>query len=480
MFLKDEYLCCAAKEYIYTPTLIIVMNPQQLRRRRKRGVILTPEGLQKLNAAKCEAESYENSGNNYTLEALSSRTGLDPNTLMKVFDCQMRVDKRTLKICFEAFNLLLEPSDYHLPPSNEACSGIQRQTQHQIDWGEAPDISVFYGRTEELARLEKWIAQENCRLVTVLGMGGIGKTWLSVKLATQIQHQFEFVIWRSLYNAPPIKDMLADLIRLLSNGQETNLPKTINGRISRLIRYLKLCRCLLLLDNVDTILYSASNYDDGHYRQVYEDYDRLFQQLGEIQHQSCLLLTSREKPKGIKRLSRELPVRVLQLKGLPPKAAQEIFQNKDSVFGSIADWEKLIQHYAGNPLALNIASTTIQELFDGRISNFLNQNIVVFGDIHDLVKEHFNRLSDAKKQIIKWLATNNQPTSFFDLREKISPPISPHKLLEALESLQEQGLIERNSFFFFLQPLVREYVNNELTDKKLALGSHLSMKGVDE
>lgn len=55
------------------------------------------------------------------------------------------------------------------------------------DWGEAVDASIFYGRSDELATLKKWIVQERCRLVTILGMGGVGKTALSVKLAEQLQ-----------------------------------------------------------------------------------------------------------------------------------------------------------------------------------------------------------------------------------------------------------------------------------------------------
>ena len=44
------------------------------------------------------------------------------------------------------------------------------------DWGEALDISVFYGRTEELAKLKTWIVKEKCRLVLLFGMVGMGKT----------------------------------------------------------------------------------------------------------------------------------------------------------------------------------------------------------------------------------------------------------------------------------------------------------------
>jgi flagellar biosynthesis GTPase FlhF len=56
-----------------------------------------------------------------------------------------------------------------------------------LDWGEALDVSLFYGRAAELATLEQWLCHDQCRLVMLLGMGGIGKTALSVRLAEQFQ-----------------------------------------------------------------------------------------------------------------------------------------------------------------------------------------------------------------------------------------------------------------------------------------------------
>jgi DNA-binding HxlR family transcriptional regulator len=443
------------------------MNSQKPRRRR--GVILTPQGLNKLQAAKSEAESCENDGNRYTLEALSEHTGLDPDTLMKVFACEVGVDKRTLNSCFRAFNLVLEPSDYKLPAFHlkavEEEGGVFAKVLK--DWGEAPDVFDFYGRTEELATLRHWILEERCRLVTLLGMGGIGKTCLSVKLAQQIQGEFEFVIWRSLRNAPPVKDILAELLRFLSKEQETDLPETVDGRISRLIGYLRAHRCLLVLDNVETLLQGCEslkgscNYFAGHYREGYEGYSELLKRVGEAPHQSCLVLTSREKPKEIALLEGEtLPVRVLLLKGLQVVEGQEIFRAKGSFWGSPAEWSRLIEYYAGNPLALKIVSTTIQKLFDGIISEFLKQKTAVFGELCHLLEQQFERLSDAEKKIIKQLAINPQPASFSELRKQTVPSVSPQQLLEALESLEERALIEKRATLFSLQPVVREYVTS--------------------
>src|SRR5207237_6109930 len=124
------------------------------------------------------------------------------------------------------------------------------------DWGEAPDVSKFYGRTEELKQLKKGIVDERCRLVALLAQGGIGKTALYVKLAQEIQTEFKYVMWRSLRESPPLEKLLTDLIKFLSNQQEIELPDTVGEKIMRLIHYLRSSRCLVVLDNAELILQS--------------------------------------------------------------------------------------------------------------------------------------------------------------------------------------------------------------------------------
>ena len=424
------------------------------KQKRQRGVVLTSEGLQKLQAARLESEKQNNFGERYTLEQLSEITRLDINTFKKVWDGKQGVDKRTIERIFIAFGLELDKNYY-------SDSILNKRT----DWGEAICTSAFYGRTEELEMLSQSILRDRCRLVALVGIGGIGKTVLSVKFAEQVQDKFEYVIWRSLREAPPIKDILANLIQFLSDEEETeaNLPETVGDRVSRLIDYLRKHRCLLVLDNAESILRSGSRV--GEYREGYEGYSELLRRVGETAHQSGLILTTREKPREVVSLEGEgLPVRSLRLSGLKVAEGQEIFKLK-RLSGAEDEWQAVIERYCGNPLALKVVATSIQELFDGNISEFLQQDTAVFGDIRDLLDRQFERLSDLEKDIMYWLAINRELVTLSELREDIVSPVPQQNLLSALDSLVRRSLVEKSTSFFTLQPVVMEYVTQRFVEQ---------------
>ncbi|MGH2415861.1 MAG: NB-ARC domain-containing protein, partial [Microcystaceae cyanobacterium] len=367
----------------------------------------------------------------------------------------------------------LTPDDY-IQPEFEATDEKQPVIPIQQDWGEAWDVSAFYGRSEELAILKQWILQDNCRLVGILGIGGIGKTSLSVKLGEQIQDQFAYVIWRSLRNAPPLATLLGELIPFLSNQQQTKVE------IGSLLQCLRNARCLVILDNLETILRSAERA--GEYRPGYEEYGELMSLVAETRHQSCLVLTSREKTAEIATFEGiELAVRSLQLDG-SLEASQALVQAKGLV-GTESQKQVLGDRYSHNPLALKIVAASIRDLFDGEIGTFLQQDTLLFNGMRRLLEQQFDRLSPLEQSVMNWLAINREWTTIAQLQEDIVPAVSQAKLLEALGGLTWRSLIEKRRDSYTLQPVLLEYVTDRLTEKiaaelidvKLLLFTHYAL-----
>ncbi|MBE9213908.1 pentapeptide repeat-containing protein [Plectonema cf. radiosum LEGE 06105] len=339
----------------------------------------------------------------------------------------------------------------------------ERNKRKRRDWGEAIDVSTFYGRNEEVNRLEKWILTDNCRLVTVVGMGGIGKTALSVKLAELVEDKFDYLIWRSLRNATPVNELLSDLIGFLSSEHQIVLANSLDKQIGQLIDCLRNSRCLIVLDNLESVL--DSEQKSGSYRGGYEGYGQLLRCVADTRHQSSCIVTSREPPKGFSaRKGDNLPVRMLALKGLSYQECQLILAQK-GLSTSATQVNKLVECYAGNPLALKIAATTIEELFDGDVVDFLEAGTIICGEIFYLLDQQFHRLSILEKQIMYWLAINREWVSLKDLQSDIIDVVKTRDLLAALEALQSRCLIETQSGKFTQQPVVMEYVIEELIEQ---------------
>jgi len=327
----------------------------------------------------------------------------------------------------------------------------------RVDWGEALAVPTFYDREQEMATLTRWVARERRRVVSVLGLGGIGKSALVVTLMHQVAPHFEVVIWRSLRDAPSCEALLDDCLQVLASQPLREVPTSLERRLGLLLEHLREARALLVLDNLEALLEEGEG--TGRMRAGYEDYGRLLRQVAQTEHQSCLLLTSREKPRDLAALEgSRTPVRSLRLEGLDAHASEQLLEERELV-GNAPGRERLAEAYGGNPLALKIVAQTIVELFNGEIAPFLEQSELIFGGVRELLGEQFARMSADEQTVLLWLAILREPVSIEELLAMLATPLSRARVMDAVVALRRRSLVERGQRrgSFTLQSVVLEY-----------------------
>ena len=344
-----------------------------------------------------------------------------------------------------------------------------------------PQRTTLYGRQEELSQIQKWIVEDGCRLVGIFGIGGQGKTALAARLVRRLAEPasqpapappFQRIIWQSLLNAPPLAEVIQEWLYVLSDQAVTNLPTSLDQQFSQLLDYLRHQRCLLVLDNLESILQGGER--SGYYRPGYEGYGQLLHRLVAGEHHSCLLLTSRERPQDLTHLEEDAPaVRFLALTGLPIAAGQAKLHTR-GVVGDPAALAALVQQYSGNPLALKLVAETVQNIFGGDITAFLQAETLVFDDIREVLDQQFARLAPLERDLMVWLAIVREPVSFGALRDLLAHPPASRLVLEAIRALQRRSLLEKYDEGFGLQNVVLEYVTDLLIEN---IGRELDASG---
>ena len=320
------------------------------------------------------------------------------------------------------------------------------------DWGGVPEADFFYGRTEELAEIKRWIIGDKCRLITVFGMAGMGKTALAVELAQGIEGDFDYLIYRSLKQVSPLTELLGDWLEILTNSPRRELPDSIDIRLARLIDRMTYHRCLLLLDDGEEILQSDNL--SGRYREEFQDYEKLLRRMGEAPHKSCLVLMSREKPKDIDFLEkRQNTVKSLFLGGLDELSAREMV-NKEGGQGTEREIRDFIELYRGNPFFLKLALARIVDIFGGNIAEFLQAGTINFSDINGMIEVQLQRLSEIEREILEVLAREEGAISVPELRSKLNKP----GLTDAVDSLRKRSFVESRDSGFILPNLIQSYV----------------------
>ncbi|MEG5084305.1 NB-ARC domain-containing protein [Microcoleus sp. AT8-B4] len=336
------------------------------------------------------------------------------------------------------------------PPNQETSKSQQTKTSHQ-DLSEMPELGDFFDRPLELQTLTTWILQQRCRLITLTGISGIGKTTLAVQLVQQIKDEFEYATWYTLDEFLTLDKFQSNLIQLFSHSEKQDSSPT-NQKPLPLIKYLQNHRCLIVLDDVHNLFCSGELA--GKYQPQAEEYRSLFKQIEKLSHQSCLMLIGWEQPREVTQVKNQnTSIRTLQIQGLGIAAGREIL--RDYGLEESDNSEALIHRYQGNPLWLKSVANLIQDLGGGVTELLPNDTILLPEDLKDVLQQQFDRLSELEKQVISLLAKESQPINRAKLLENEIIPASD--LPNALQSLSRRCLIEQQANFYTISPVLRQY-----------------------
>ena len=281
----------------------------------------------------------------------------------------------------------------------------------------------------------------------------------SIKVAQLIQDQFDFIIWRSLKITNDMRslnlvisgqEIVDDWVSFFSQSQKTNCS------LRELVDYLRCHKCLLILDGLETILKSKNH--QGKYEDNYATYRQLLEVLGTTFHQSCAIITSREKPENISfSEKKEGTIRSLSLKGegcylmninLKKNNKSKQLTNKMCLF---------CKYYNNNYAFLKIITEYINSFFGGELEQFIKQETRLVNEIYSLIDDHFERLSPLERIIINEFKNEEKYINLYLISKK-NKSIYLSELLQGLQSLIARSLIMKKNGYFIVKPIIKEYL----------------------
>ncbi|MEB3180324.1 MAG: ATP-binding protein [Nostocaceae cyanobacterium] len=319
------------------------------------------------------------------------------------------------------------------PKRSPKSSPLSKQTANKtyLDIDTAPEITAFYGRTDELNTLKTWLIQDCPRIITLVGIIGIGKTTLAIKLIEELSTQFEYIVYRSLRYSPTLDSFLTDLLPTFISPI---IPNTLGRQVDILLKFIRQHRCLIIIDDVQMIF--ETGQFAGQSQAEFEGYYLLFKQIAELSHASSLLLITSEQPEDA--TTRNKFTRCLKITGLGESAKQIL---KDKELSDEQMWDILIEKYQSHPLWLEITATMIQELFAGKVTEFLAYpDLILSNGLEFQLSRLWIRLTESEKQVMNYLAKQEDAVTLSQILQEISHP--PTDLLKAIQSLKRRCFLE--------------------------------------
>ncbi len=361
---------------------------------------------------------------------------------------------------FQSHNIIHNNKINFCPYTPQNCpqdinkTNITNSCYHNLKF--APKIHKFCDRLWELDQLSKYICNQNIPLISVLGLSGIGKSYLVKRFIDLNIDKFEVIIWQNLKVSKGLDEVINEVLK----AQKSEVLKTSD--FCQFFEILREKKCLIIFDNVEELF--ASGDFSGQFKPEFCEYQNFFKMMTEIEHQSSLIVISQEKCTEMNSLDKELyPVKCLELAGLTNTELLRNMGLKDEDC-----WLNLVNLYQGNPVYLQEICLLIRDFYDGKVSNFLAENTLqITSNMLGKFNSLFNRLSSQEKEVICAINKLNKPVS----RDELSSYLnwSSWDLMNSLKSLKSRFLLLQIKSQFDLFPVFKNYVNSVIAQGALPL-----------
>jgi len=330
---------------------------------------------------------------NLKYEEAAERSGFERGYLEGVASFELRamiaqalnngqpISKRYLRQLLEQHSTVLLGLLRHRASGELYSTATSTATKKPLEiiGGQPPVVPEFYGRAAELQELQLLLQEKNC--VSVVGSAGIGKSALAAQLIEQctpdLAGQFDYVVWKSIFYAPPLKELLGELNLLLSTylKLEPSASQSLQEEFSQLISYLRSGRCLVVLDSAETLL-QGNQTSFTPYGSQNAAFGQFLRRLAEEQLPSRLLILSRKPFQDINRFARSgKSTAQMLLRGLEHKDTQGFLRSRK--IANQSSWDGLVSLVRGNPHLLTQAANRIQEFFGGEVKRFIRYSITL-------------------------------------------------------------------------------------------------------